>query len=208
MRTKTEQATPSRPRPLVAIIDANTLSVLGLRHILQSVMPFMQIEAFNSFDELEAHGPDAFYHYFVAVNIVLANRAFFLDRRHKTIVLTASLNPNAQLSGFHSICVALPEDELIRSLLRLEQHAHAHGRNLPAIPSAEAAKSVLSGREIEVLSLVVRGRLNKEIADMLHISMPTVASHRKNIVDKLGLRSVSALTIYAVTNGYVDVNEI
>ena len=69
-------------------------------------------------------------------------------------------------------------------------------------------KKVLSDREIEVMALIVQGFINKEIADKLHISLSTVITHRKNIMDKLGLRSVSALTIYAVTHAYVDINTI
>ena len=67
---------------------------------------------------------------------------------------------------------------------------------------------LLSDREIEVLSLIAQGYINKEIADQLNIGLTTVISHRKNIVDKLGMRSVSALTIYAVMHGYVDINKI
>ena len=46
------------------------------------------------------------------------------------------------------------------------------------------------------------------VADKLHIGLSTVITHRKNIMDKLGLKSVSALTIYAVTHGYVDVDKV
>ena len=59
-----------------------------------------------------------------------------------------------------------------------------------------------------MLALVAKGYINKEIADKLCISLPTVISHRKNICDKLHIRSVSALTIYAVTHGIVSVDEI
>jgi len=67
---------------------------------------------------------------------------------------------------------------------------------------------ILSDREIEVLALIVQGYINKEIADRLNIGLTTVITHRKNIMDKLGMRSVSALTIYAVMHGYVDINKI
>ena len=66
----------------------------------------------------------------------------------------------------------------------------------------------LSVREVEVMSLVVKGFINKEIADRLNISLATVVTHRRNIMEKLGIRSVSALTVYAVMHGYVDINEI
>lgn len=67
---------------------------------------------------------------------------------------------------------------------------------------------ILSNREIEVLSLIVQGLINKEIAEKLSISLTTVITHRKNIMEKLGMKSVSALTIYAVMHGYIDINKI
>lgn len=194
-------------RPQVAIIDSNMLAALGLRQLLQNVIPIMTIETFVSFDELMESQPERFFHYFVAVNIVMENRSFFLHYRQKTIVLTTSADPKTQPVDFHCLCINVPEDQLVRSLLILEQHAHAHGRNLPPMPKA-LEKKVLSDREIEVLSLVAQGYLNKEIADQLNIGLTTVISHRKNIVEKLGLKTVSALTIYAVMHGYVDINKI
>jgi DNA-binding NarL/FixJ family response regulator len=59
-----------------------------------------------------------------------------------------------------------------------------------------------------VLSLIAQGFINKEIADKLNISQTTVVTHRQNITYKLGIKSVSALTIYAVMHGYVDINKI
>lgn len=194
-------------RPKIAIIDTNTLAVIGLKQLLQTTIPVMQVETFASLEELEDAGADSFFHYFTAMSIVLENRNFFLEHRQKTIVLTASEDPNAQLSDFHCLCINVPENELVRSLLRLHQTGHPHGKHLPPVPQALQAK-ILSDREIEVLSLIAQGLINKEIADMLHIGLTTVITHRKNIMDKLGMRSVSALTIYAVMHGYVDINKI
>ena len=194
-------------RPKIAIIDANTLATLGLKQMLQNVMPIMTVDTYGSFTELEANHPEQYFHYFVSMNVVLENKPFFLAQRKKTIVLTLSLDTMSQLSEFHSLCINVPESELVRSLLMLEQHAHGHGQNLPPMPKALQQK-ILSDREIEVMSLIVQGFINKEIADKLNIGLSTVITHRKNIMDKLGLKSVSALTIYAVTHGYVDINNI
>ena len=194
-------------RPKIAIIDANTLATLGLKQMLQNVMPIMTVDTYGSFLELSANHPEQYFHYFVSMNVVLENKPFFLAQRKKTIVLTLSLDTMSQLSEFHSLCINVPESELVRSLLMLEQHAHGHGQNLPPMPKALQQK-ILSDREIEVMSLIVQGFINKEIADKLNIGLSTVITHRKNIMDKLGLKSVSALTIYAVTHGYVDINSI
>ncbi len=194
-------------RPKIAIVDSNTLAMLGLKQILQNVLPIMQVDMFGSFTDLTNANPDSYVHFFAAVAIVLENRAFFSERRMKTIVLTTSTDPNAQLSGFHSLCINVPEEQLVRSILMLEQHAHAHGKNLPPMPKVLQAK-ILSDREIEVLALIVQGFINKEIADQLNIGLTTVITHRKNIMEKLGMKSVSALTIYAVMHGYVDISKI
>ena len=194
-------------RPKIAIIDPNTLSALGLKAILQHVMPIMTVDTFGTFAELTANDPDHYFHYFVAMNVVLENKSFFSERRRKTIVLTLSLDSSSQLSEFHSLCINVPEQELIRSLLVLEQHAHGSGQHLPPMPKALQQK-ILTDREIEVMSLIVQGYINKEIADRLNIGLATVITHRKNIMEKLGVKSVSALTIYAVMHGYVDINKI
>jgi DNA-binding NarL/FixJ family response regulator len=194
-------------RPKVAIIDANTLAVLGLKQILQNVIPIMTVDTFGSLAELEANHPERYVHYFVAMDIVLSHYAFFTQYQRKTIVLTMSLSDTSQLSEFHSLCINQPESQLIRELLMLQQHAHAGGRNMPPMPQILQQK-ILSDREIEVMALIVQGYINKEIADRLNIGLATVVTHRKNIMDKLGMKSVSALTIYAVMHGYVDINKI
>ena len=194
-------------RPKIAIIDSNTLATLGLKQILQNVMPIMTVDTYGSFSELCSNNPESYFHYFVSMEIVLRNRPFFLERRHKTIVLTLSLSDASQLSDFHSLYINQPEHLLVKAILALQQHAHAKGKNLPKMPKVLEQK-ILTDREIEVMSYIVQGNTNKEIADILNISMATVITHRKNIMDKLGMKSVSALTIYAVMHGYVDINKI
>ena len=194
-------------RPKIAIIDPNTLAAVGLKQLLQNVMPIMTVDTFGSFAELEANHPDDYFHYFVAMNIVIENRPFFSSRRQKTIVLTPNLDTTSPLTEFHSLCINVPETELVRSLLHLQQYAHSGGKHLPPMPKVLQQK-ILSDREIEVMALIVQGFINKEIAEQLNISLSTVITHRKNIMDKLGMKSVSALTIYAVMHGYVDINKI
>jgi len=194
-------------RPKIAIIDPNTLSVLGLKQILQNVIPIMTVDSYGSFAELIANNPEDYFHYFTAMNIVLENKDFFLEHKRKTIILTLSLDTMSQLADFHCLCINVPEKELVRSILMLQQQAHGHGENLPTMPNILKQK-ILSDREIEVMALIVQGYINKEIADKLNIGLATVITHRKNIMDKLGMKSVSALTIYAVMHGYVDINKI
>ena len=193
--------------PKIAIIDPNTLSALGLKGILQNIIPMLSIDCFSSFKELSANAPEQYFHFFASWNIILENKKFFDDNKRKTIVLTPQQEQSISSLGFHCLCVNQPEHELVKSILMLEQHAHPHGANMP-IPSTEPDNSVLSVREIEVLSLIVKGYINKEIASILNIGLPPVITHRRNIMEKLNAKSVSTLTIYAVMRGYVNIDSI
>lgn len=66
----------------------------------------------------------------------------------------------------------------------------------------------LSEREKEILISVAQGMINKEIADRHHISIHTVITHRKNITRKTGIKSVAGLTVYALLNNLIDINEL
>lgn len=66
----------------------------------------------------------------------------------------------------------------------------------------------LSPREIEVLRELVRGLSNKEISDKLFISTHTVMSHRKNITQKLNIKSVAGLTVYAILNKIIKMEDL
>ena len=189
----------------MAVLDPNILSVMGLRKILQDVMPVMEVVSFATLQEMLNDNPDSFVHFFVNVNIFLQNRQFFEERNRKTIVLTNSYEQGLQLAGVNTLCVNVSEREFIHSILSLHQHGHGKA-HMPQM--AQAGRKMLTAREVEVLVKVVEGYINKEIADLLNISITTVISHRKNITEKLGIKSVSGLTIYAVMNGYVDVNRI
>ncbi len=72
----------------------------------------------------------------------------------------------------------------------------------------EESQELLSEREKEVIRCVVKGMTNKEVADRLFISINTVTTHRRNIARKLDIHSTSALTIYAIANKLLDIEEI
>lgn len=68
--------------------------------------------------------------------------------------------------------------------------------------------SQLSAREIDVLKLLVKGCSNKEVSGELFISTHTVMSHRKNISRKLNIKSVAGLTVYAILNGVIKMEDL
>lgn len=63
----------------------------------------------------------------------------------------------------------------------------------------------ITQREKEVLKLLAEGYANKEIGDLLHISVKTVEKHRANLIGKLDLHTVAELTTYAVQNGLIEI---
>lgn len=65
----------------------------------------------------------------------------------------------------------------------------------------------ISERERDVIKLIAKGLTNKEIADQLFISPHTVITHRKNITNKLNIKSISGLTVYAILNNIITIEE-
>jgi len=68
----------------------------------------------------------------------------------------------------------------------------------------EHGPAILSERETEVVTLLAKGRSNKEIASLLNISVRTVETHRKRVFLKLNLDSIASLVRYAIRNNIVD----
>ena len=72
----------------------------------------------------------------------------------------------------------------------------------------EASQELLSAREKEIIVGVVKGLTNKQIAERLFISAHTVITHRRNIAAKLQIHSPAGLTIYAIVNKLVELNDV
>lgn len=105
------------------------------------------------------------------------------------------------------------EDTLfLEAVARLEdeRREQARGEN----PQTEehdggsGASDALSDREKEVIVCVVKGLSNKEIAGQLYISVNTVMTHRRNISRKLKIHSPAGLTIYAIVNGLINLEDV
>ena len=73
---------------------------------------------------------------------------------------------------------------------------------------SETGQDVLSSREKEIITCVVKGMTNKEIADALFLSAHTVITHRRNIARKLQIHSPAGLTLYAIVNKLVELQDI
>jgi len=71
----------------------------------------------------------------------------------------------------------------------------------------ESKSDELSIREKEILKAIAQGLTNQEIAEKLFLSIHTITTHRKNITAKLGIKTISGLTLYALLNGLVNLEE-
>ena len=194
----------------IAVIHQNSLCCLAMRTILNDIMPFMgamgcvEIVSFNNIEEITEKYRNKTFLYFVSSQIVTDNIDFFTPFARRCIVLTEG--EEATLNGFKQINLLRPEREVIKDLLMIQNHAHT-AKHLNT-NSDKTKSEELSQREKEVLELIVKGFINKEIADKLNISTSTVIFHRKNICERIGSKSIGRLTIYAVMNGIVDLREI
>lgn len=190
----------SHPRRIATILS-DTLQSVGLRHLLTNYFPPVEITHYDSFARLNKDTPDTFDYYFTSSDNYVWHADFFLPRKSKTIVLMQTAMPSYPANNCLYLYPEAPQETIIEQLQSLFAQEQTH--NLPGENNKE-----LSLRETDVLQQIVKGITNKEIADKLNISLNTVLTHRKNITTKLGIKTVSGLTFYAIMNGIISGEEI
>ncbi len=115
--------------------------------------------------------------------------------QNTTIILLHSNDSEVEnFNDFFSIPVSVSKEDLSKKLNQI----------LSNTKSNITENNVLSEREITILKEVALGLTNKEISDRLCISMHTVITHRKNITAKLGIKTISGLTVYAILNNIIS----
>ena len=101
------------------------------------------------------------------------------------------------------------EDKLLLPAISSLVHKNSSEKGGTNNPESEAEHaSSLSEREKDIVAEVAKGLTNKEIADKLNLSIHTVTTHRKNISRKTGINSISGITVYAIINKLVDLNDL
>ena len=191
--------------PCFAIIDSNNLSCMALRNILYDMFSQIEVHTYNNIDSYVRDSNRHFVHFFVSSEMLFAHSDEFDTLKHMTTVLSAGPDSNISIAGFRILDVSLPEQDIVNNILHNVQ-SYGHGNVIT--DQKMNAGNRLSPREKDVLALMVKGLINKEIAEKLGISLTTVIFHRNNICDKLGTRSLGKLTIFAVFSGIVELNEI
>jgi DNA-binding CsgD family transcriptional regulator len=192
--------------PCIAIIDRNTLSGIALRSILWETFGNVEIHLYTTMDRFIADSNRHFIHFFVDSDILFRYIDEFVTLKSQTTVLHEGTGSKFIKEGFNVLDLSLGEGELKNRILQMQlvsryEQEMDEGRR-------RNAGNELSPREQEVLVLMVKGLINKEIAEKLGVSLPTVIFHRNNICEKLQTRSIGKLTIHAVLSGLIDINDI
>lgn len=190
----------------IAIAESSELIQLGLKELISHINQPIHLHFADSFTSLQSILDQS------KIDAVVVNPLLILNQEKafqqlkseeagvKWIALQQGLFEESLLSQFDARISLYDAVESIQSIIL---HAVTDERS-----NEEMNRQPLSEREIEVLRLLVLGMSNKEIADKLFISTHTVISHRKNITQKTGIKSVSGLTIYAVVKGIISLNSV
>ena len=182
----------------IAIILPDSLQCIGLRSLLTDYFSPVEISLFASFDTFSSSAKDFFDFYFTLPDVFVIHSDFFLPKRNKTICI---VNQRNESDSFQSVLTTnASQEEVIKQLHAMLEAGQSYAQT-------KTSKEI-SVREKDVLRLIVKGMINKDIADELYISLNTVLTHRKNITAKLGIKTIPGLTFYAITNGLTSSEEI
>jgi len=185
----------------IAIIEPSQIVFEGLSNILLKSGQHYQVFKIDDLEEATM----AVTNYGIDLIIVnpsqIQNRARLYKSIKKAlpahwVALVYSFFSNELLALFDgTMRVTDKPDDIVQTINRLT--------GIDMVDENQQQES-LSERETEVLVQLVNGFSNKEIADRLNISIHTVISHRKNISQKTGIKSQSGLTIYALSNKIIS----
>jgi len=179
----------------IAIITAQHLEGRGLRSLLCEQFEADAACVFATPYDLSENESNNYDLFFVSSDLFILHYDYFLPRKNKVIVFGNTLSSDYQHAIQPFLNIHATEEELAEQINALLKAAIHHENS-----------DGLTARETEVITLVAKGLLNKEIADSLGISLHTVISHRKNIASKLGIKTVSGFTMYAAMNGLIAIN--
>lgn len=206
----------------IAIADAQYLIRVGLRHLIEGFEQFEIVGEAGCEKELikvlENHSPDVVildYQQPKNFDINSIEKIKSTSPESKILVISGDNEKeniyNVVQNGVSSFLTkSCDEEEIINAIkATAKQEKFFCNKILNFILEKSFAKPEdcspipLSAREIEIVRLVVDGKIAKEIASQLNLSTHTIYTHRKNIMNKLELKSTSELVLYAVEKGIV-----
>lgn len=192
----------------IAIIESSQIIFEGISNILHKSGFHLHLYKLDSLNDLELSIIKE------EIKIIVLNPLLILNKIDEFVSL--KLN-NAEiswialqytfidrelLSKFDAIIQINDNLEIVKETINKLLNTNQNNTN------SETQSEKLSNREIEVLIQLVHGLSNKEIADKLNLSIHTVISHRKNISQKTGIKSQSGLTIYAISNKLISLDNL
>lgn len=128
---------------------------------------------------------------------------YFHDKNQTAVLFLRSTGDSKKAESvfYDSLNLYQSKTELLKKLNKIIESRKPAGKT-------NSKSSNLSEREKNILRHVAMGSTNKEIGEKLFISIHTVTTHRKNITQKLGIKTVSGLTVYSILNGIINLEEV
>lgn len=190
----------------VAICAKNFLFRLGIKTVISVIGIEPELNEFNNTDELNTFFKKNRQLNFLIIDIDLLsnyNTNFIKKVKYKCPYCKMLFIGNS-INKFNYQKQVCNEDTQKEVLEKFQDFFFE-----PEEPeNSEDLKPILSSREIDVLKTIALGYSNKEIADKLFISVNTVITHRKNITEKLGIKTIAGLTVYAIMNDLIKTDEV
>lgn len=177
------------------IFGPDSITTIGLKYLLREYFEIDAITINQPLDNDSFCDSSQMYLIITTSQLFASNLDFFIPRRSRTIILSEENSDDTFIINIHC-----DESTIIDKIEQIIASIN--------IPSESMRQSSLTQREIDVLRLIAKGYINKEIAEKLNISFNTVLSHRKNITTKLGIKSASGLGFYAIMNGYISESDL
>ncbi len=177
-----------------AIISAGLASVL--RGLLDGNLSITETTPATCEKAITERRPDIIIAETSCIDKVTAET--FRSQGIRIVGLITSAVPQETIKRFDDTVSIYDPRELISKVIT---------RNLPSDTPDDKFKE-LSPREKDVIVGVVKGLSNKEIADLLNVSINTIMTHRRNIASKLQIHSPAGLTIYAIVSNLVNLDDI
>ena len=192
-------------RHRILLIEPSEIVAAGMEAIIEKSSEFRLASTLPNLNYYK-NRPDAFDIVIINPAVIDYNerfdiRSIFSSEEHKTAVVALTYTSyDENVLRQYDECIGI-YDSAARIFQKLNN----------ALKERKESKSELyelSTRERDILVAVAKGKTNKEIADEFNISIYTVISHRRNISRKLGINSISGLTVYAIMNKLIDISSI
>ena len=192
----------------IAIAEPSPMLRIGLAQLLRNMPDVEVVLSTDNLNALNARLPA------LKPDILIVNPLLFDYAKRATLRVEFDHHPNMRLIGLVTAYVEVQHQKQFAGVIELNDDLQRVRSTVNQVittlqaDSDEPDTDPLSEREKEVLVCLSKGLKNNEIADELNISVHTVITHRKNIVRKTGIKSVAALTVYAILNNLIEQKDI